>query len=764
MLGWSFKGETIETNVVAMTTMNIRKYDNFYVTFDTQNDVIVTRMVLLQPLMEGDSGEKVEFYTISGYQIDNPRQDFENTIAVKSCSSDGLVSPLMDDDYNSLGLYFCPEDQYLSYKNGSEADAYQTVCTADGKWEDEDDYGCSTDLNECDDTSPCGTNADCINTLGSFICQCSPGYSGDPFKDCSEMLDSNIQITFDRSTDGNADDWATSFTGGLYEAQITTTEPFTVGWAFKGENVEYTVELPLPAAKQNRAGDTKFYATFETQSPGVYRSVMNVIAGLDLTDDGEKVEFYLVPAYPSGDRQDFERTIAMKECFDVQNRVTTTTNQNAYGSEGDFICDNGGVLTNDAGSPYVDPSTVCRADGVWENEGVVKCPDGDFSSTISVDDVIGTGYVGDLYAAEISNDVTMIVWSYNQQSAQSYNVESDGSCTLQTDGSADFEVTCEKKGGNLFSTFTLKTPLVATEASSVAFSTNVDPILYQAEFDVKECSVEAPLRVESTNNDYETSGTFGCQSGYYLYLKDGSEPSGTQTTCLITAEWENYDQFACYQPPTPVTIVGDTSMSEAETLQFDCLYFIQDYDVTNIIFYLDDVVVQQGEATTFTKEAEVSDNGKYVRCKAENMVNEGVDDKGGFSLQLMLKIDENECLRANTCGENTDCANLEEIDGSFSCSCKFGYDGEPYQDGCVAIQSNIEVTFERSDGSQGNDWTTGYYGSMYQAEITASNEPYTIGWTYNGQALIYNIDTQSYDVDFRATNETGWYVTYSSIS
>ena len=41
---------------------------------------------------------------------------------------------------------------------------------------------------------------------------------------------------------------------------------------------------------------------------------------------------------------------------------------------------------------------------------------------------------------------------------------------------------------------------------------------------------------------------------------------------------------------------------------------------------------------------------------------------------------------------------------------------------------------------------------MYQAEITASNEPYTIGWTYNGQALIYNIDTQSYDVDFRATN------------
>ena len=62
---------------------------------------------------------------------------------------------------------------------------------------------------------------------------------------------------------------------------------------------------------------------------------------------------------------------------------------------------------------------------------------------------------------------------------------------------------------------------------------------------------------------------------------------------------------------------------------------------SNIVFFkiilLKHVLPQN---TTFTKEAEVSDNGKYVRCKAENMVNEGVDDKGGFSLQLMLKIGE----------------------------------------------------------------------------------------------------------------------------
>ena len=47
---------------------------------------------------------------------------------------------------------------------------------------------------------------------------------------------------------------------------------------------------------------------------------------------------------------------------------------------------------------------------------------------------------------------------------------------------------------------------------------------------------------------------------------------------------------------------------------------------------------------------------------------------------MILCSDENECLRANSCGENTDCENLE---GSFSCSCKFGYEGEPYLDGCV---------------------------------------------------------------------------------
>ena len=63
------------------------------------------------------------------------------------------------------------------------------------------------------------------------------------------------------------------------------------------------------------------------------------------------------------------------------------------------------------------------------------------SLTIGVDDVIGSGYVGDLFVAEIKNDVTTIEWTFKGNS-QRYNVEGDGSCTLQTGGSDDFQVSC----------------------------------------------------------------------------------------------------------------------------------------------------------------------------------------------------------------------------------------------------------------------------------------------------------------------------------
>ena len=41
------------------------------------------------------------------------------------------------------------------------------------------------DINECL-TYPCHANATCNNTMGSYVCACEPGYSGDGFN-CTGM-------------------------------------------------------------------------------------------------------------------------------------------------------------------------------------------------------------------------------------------------------------------------------------------------------------------------------------------------------------------------------------------------------------------------------------------------------------------------------------------------------------------------------------------------------------------------------------------------
>jgi len=40
-----------------------------------------------------------------------------------------------------------------------------------------------TDIDECK-KRPCGNNATCQNTVGSFSCSCSPDSTGDPFRAC----------------------------------------------------------------------------------------------------------------------------------------------------------------------------------------------------------------------------------------------------------------------------------------------------------------------------------------------------------------------------------------------------------------------------------------------------------------------------------------------------------------------------------------------------------------------------------------------------
>lgn len=42
-----------------------------------------------------------------------------------------------------------------------------------------------TDDDECLDQSLCVDNATCSNTVGSYICMCDPGFTGDGNTNCS---------------------------------------------------------------------------------------------------------------------------------------------------------------------------------------------------------------------------------------------------------------------------------------------------------------------------------------------------------------------------------------------------------------------------------------------------------------------------------------------------------------------------------------------------------------------------------------------------
>ena len=46
-----------------------------------------------------------------------------------------------------------------------------------------------TDIDECA-SNPCHSNADCTDTLGSYVCTCRPGFEGDGVDSClSKWID-----------------------------------------------------------------------------------------------------------------------------------------------------------------------------------------------------------------------------------------------------------------------------------------------------------------------------------------------------------------------------------------------------------------------------------------------------------------------------------------------------------------------------------------------------------------------------------------------
>ena len=87
---------------------------------------------------------------------------------------------------NTLGSFFCNcSEGYLLNENGLTCDGVQYECT-NFEWINFINF-CLSDVDECS-SDPCHSNATCNNTLGSFMCSCISGYTGDGFQCIGKYL------------------------------------------------------------------------------------------------------------------------------------------------------------------------------------------------------------------------------------------------------------------------------------------------------------------------------------------------------------------------------------------------------------------------------------------------------------------------------------------------------------------------------------------------------------------------------------------------
>ena len=84
---------------------------------------------------------------------------------------------------NTIGSFICTcGSGYQLDENGMNCDG--EIQTAFEQQLNDIDSVCAVyhaDINECesDDSNNCDENAQCTNTVGTYICSCNPGYTGD---------------------------------------------------------------------------------------------------------------------------------------------------------------------------------------------------------------------------------------------------------------------------------------------------------------------------------------------------------------------------------------------------------------------------------------------------------------------------------------------------------------------------------------------------------------------------------------------------------
>ncbi|KAJ6664070.1 hypothetical protein lerEdw1_008285 [Lerista edwardsae] len=104
---------------------------------------------------------------------------------VDECLTEGICGP--GTCYNTMGNYtcICPPD-YMQVNGGNNCmDEFSTLCGSQRPGFFIDIYtGLPVDIDECQNGQVCQQNADCVNTAGSYRCDCKPGYRFTPVGRC----------------------------------------------------------------------------------------------------------------------------------------------------------------------------------------------------------------------------------------------------------------------------------------------------------------------------------------------------------------------------------------------------------------------------------------------------------------------------------------------------------------------------------------------------------------------------------------------------
>ncbi|XP_066265931.1 uncharacterized protein [Branchiostoma lanceolatum] len=117
---------------------------------------------------------------------------------VLTAPANGVLHPIGAKSYRDKLRFTCNSGYLL---NG----ATNTRCQADGTWSNP--VPACTDIDECKVNPPCDMNATCINTDGSFLCECNIGYEEIGFK-CTDIDECSGDPPCDRyaectNTDGS---------------------------------------------------------------------------------------------------------------------------------------------------------------------------------------------------------------------------------------------------------------------------------------------------------------------------------------------------------------------------------------------------------------------------------------------------------------------------------------------------------------------------------------------------------------------------------